>query len=239
MTKTLVKEIQRHLKRHGFDPGPIDGYSGPRTSAAIIAFKRSVNLRPRDFIGPITLGELRKDAKDLGNGYVTPAKKSKEPVWLRRARQEIGVREIVGSRHSRRVLSYWELAKLSFTDDETPWCAGYVAAMLEDCDIRSPRSGMARSFQRWGKELSKPIPGCIVVFWRGSKGGSSGHVGFVTGRDQASNLMVLGGNQGNAVNIKPFLTSRVLSYRWPSTYDTKGAELSTVNSDGIVSNNEQ
>lgn len=232
MARAEIREIQTRLKAHGFNPGPIDGISGPRTSAAIIAFKVSKGLAARDYVGPITLGELRK----APGPAIAPPKVTGEPIWLRRARQEIGVSEIAGKQHSARVLSYWEKVKLPFRDDETPWCAGFVGAMLEDCGIKSTRSGMARSYQNWGQPCG-PIPGAIVVFWRGSKNGTSGHVGFVTGRDQYGNLMVLGGNQGDAVNVKPFETSRVLAYRWPSGFDPSG-ELEAVTSDGKTSTNE-
>ena len=58
------------------------------------------------------------------------------------------------------------------------------------------------------------------------------------GQDKAGNLMVLGGNQGDQVNIKPFSTSRVVGYRWPAGFDLTGAPLETVQSDGKVSTNE-
>lgn len=228
-----TREIQIRLKVHGFDPGPIDGVPGPRTSAAVIAFKTSKGLAARDYVGPITEGELRKDPSP----HQAPPKIEGEPVWLRRARQEIGVREIAGSRHSARVLSYWELAKLPFRDDETPWCAGFVGAMLEDCGIKSTRSGMARSYEKWGQPCGA-IPGAVVTFWRGSKSSGSGHVGFLVGKDQSGNLMILGGNQGDEVNIKPFSASRVTAYRWPAGFDPSGAKLGTMHSDGRVSVNE-
>lgn len=233
MTPSEVREIQTRLKIHGYDPGPVDGEFGPRTSAAVIAFKVAKGLAARDYVGPITLTALRQapSAKPI------PPKLSGEPVWLRRARQEIGVSEIAGKQHSARVLSYWERAKLPFRDDETPWCAGFVGAMLEDCGIISTRSGMARSYDKWGQPCGA-IPGAVVTFWRGSKTGGSGHVGFLTGRDQSGNLMILGGNQGDAVNIKPFSTSRLIGYRWPAGFDPSGASLQTVASDGKVSTNE-
>lgn len=233
MTPAEIREIQTRLKIHGYDPGPITGQFDGHTAAAVIAFKRSKGLAARDYVGPITLAELRK----APSATPAPPKAAGEPVWLRRARQEIGVSEIAGARHSKRVLSYWEQAKLPFRDDETPWCAGFVGAMLEDCGIRSTRSGMARSYEHWGQPCG-PVPGAVVVFWRGSKSSGSGHVGFLAGRDHNGNLMVLGGNQGDAVNVKPFSTSRVVGYRWPSGFDPSGAALQTVASDGELSTNE-
>jgi uncharacterized protein (TIGR02594 family) len=228
-----IKEIQTRLKVHGFVTGPVDGKLGPLTSSAIVAFKVSKGLSPRDYVGPITLAELRKDP---GN-RVAPPSAADEPIWLRHARQEIGVTEIAGKQHSKRILSYWELAKLPFRDDETPWCAGFVNAMLEDVDIKGTRSGMARSFERWGQPCG-PLKGAVVVLWRGSKTSAYGHVGFLTGKDQYGNLMVLGGNQGDAVNIKPFLQARVVGYRWPSGFNLDGSPAEVVVSNGQVSTNE-
>jgi uncharacterized protein (TIGR02594 family) len=94
-----------------------------------------------------------------------------------------------------------------------------------------------RSWLNYGKPLSKPVLGCIVVFWRGSKTGWSGHVGLVVGLDKAGNLMVLGGNQGDMVSIKPFGKERVLGYRWPGA-DVAYTSLPILRSDGKVSTNE-
>lgn len=228
-----VKEIQARLKDHGFEPGPIDGDIGPKTKSALIAFKVSKGLAPRDYVGPITEAELLK----APSSNLAPPAIVDEPVWLRRARQEIGVSEIHGSKHSAKVLGYAERAKLFWNDDETPWCSSFVSACLEDCGIKSTRSGMARSYETWGQPC-RAMPGAVVVFWRGSKSGGYGHVGFVTGRDQYGNVMVLGGNQSDAVNIKPFSTDRVVGYRWPAGFSPSGEPLKTLTSDGQVSTNE-
>jgi uncharacterized protein (TIGR02594 family) len=110
----------------------------------------------------------------------------------------------------------WERIKAPFRNDETPWCAAFVGSNLELEDIVSSRAASARSYERWGQKLYNPAVGAIVVFWRGSPSGWSGHVGFITGVDRSGNLLVLGGNQGDMVSIKAFSTSRVLSYRWPA-----------------------
>lgn len=228
-----IREIQTRLKVHGFEPGRVDGVFGPLTASAVVAFKVSKGLSPRDYVGPITMAELRKEP----NNQIAPPSLPDDPVWLRRARQEIGVSEIAGRQHSKRILSYWELAKLPFSDDETPWCAGFCNAMLEDSGIKGTRSGMARSFERWGQPCG-PLKGAVVVLWRNSKNSPYGHVGFLTGKDQYGNLMILGGNQGDAVNIKPFLASRVVTYRWPIGFNLDGSPVEVVQSNGQVSTNE-
>ena len=135
-----------------------------------------------------------------------------DPTWITEARASIGVREIKGPKHEPKILAWWKAIKRGgIKDDETPWCAAFVGGCLEAVGITSSRFESARSYETWGSPLSAPVYGCVVVFSR--DGG--GHVGFVVGQDKAGNLMVLGGNQGDAVNVKAFQRSRVTAYRWP------------------------
>lgn len=137
------------------------------------------------------------------------------PVWLSRAEKYIGLKEVRGKLHSNVIVRFWQAIKAPVRDDETPWCAAFVGAVLEDCGIRSTRSAAARSYLKWGYSIAKPIPGAVVVFWRGNPDGWSGHVGFVCGVTERGNPLVLGGNQGDMVSIREFAKERVLGYRWP------------------------
>ena len=136
-----------------------------------------------------------------------------EPKWLQEARKLIGLRETKGPKHTPEILQMWrDIKRGGIKDDETPWCAAFVGAMLERSGIRSSRFESARSYLAWGDQLVEPIVGCVVVFSR--EGG--GHVGFCVGQDSASNLLILGGNQSDEVNIRAFPRTRVTGYRWPS-----------------------
>src|SRR5689334_8732913 len=117
-----------------------------------------------------------------------------DPAWIAKALCYVGVREIPGPRHNPTIVSWWSRIGAFFRDDETPWCAAFVGGVLEEVGITSSRSAAARSYLQWGVKLPAPAMGAIVVFWRGSANGWSGHVGFVVGKDQHGNLMVLGGN---------------------------------------------
>ncbi|MGW8177181.1 MAG: TIGR02594 family protein [bacterium] len=138
---------------------------------------------------------------------------SADPFWVQIGEGMVGTKEIPGARDNPTVVALWELGKTGqhVYDDETPWCAAWVSAVLEMAHIKSARTGWARSYLTWGKSLPGPAYGAIVVFRRGS----GGHVGFVVGR-KGKNLMVLGGNQHNSVNVSEFTQDRVLGYRWPS-----------------------
>jgi uncharacterized protein (TIGR02594 family) len=160
--------------------------------------------------------------------------------WIEQARAMLGQKEIPGAAKANpKIVELWKKSHIELRvsdDSETPWCATFVCACLEAVNIKSTRSAWARNFETWGRRLLTPRVGCIVVFRR--NGG--GHVGFVVGQDQRGNLMVLGGNQSDAVNIKPFDTARVTAFVWPKDVDLPAAgPLPVVKSDGKLSTNEQ
>lgn len=171
-----------------------------------------------------------------------------EPSWLTRARRFIGLAELPGVKNSPELMAVLDWADgkqdgktLGAQNDDEAYCAKGICAVLELEQIRSTRSPAARSFQKWGQTLAGPALGAVVVFWRKSVDGPFGHVGFVAGKDAVGNVMCLGFNQGDAVNIRAFSPHRVLSFRWPDGkplpkigWDT----LPLLKSDGTVSTNE-
>lgn len=164
-----------------------------------------------------------------------------DPVWLKHAKQFLGAAEIVGPKHNNLIVQWWKDLSLPYRDDETPWCAGYVSAMLKHSGQAYLKSAWARAYLNYGVKLNAPAVGAIVVFERGS----GGHVGFVVGKDRHGNIMVLGGNQSNKVTIAPFVArmksdgGRVLGYRWPGVWPFPDRfNLPVLQSDGKLSTNE-
>lgn len=140
----------------------------------------------------------------------------KIPIWLAVAESLKGIKEVPGAKHNPEILQMWrDIKRGGIKSDEVPWCAAFVGACLERVDIESTRFEGARSYASWGQKLAAPVVGCVVVFSR--TGG--GHVGFVVGQDEAGNLLVLGGNQSDEVNVRAFPRSRVTAYRWPAGID--------------------
>jgi len=159
-----------------------------------------------------------------------------KPKWLAETEKHIGLKEIPGLAHESRILNMWQTIKMGgIKDDETPWCAAFVGACLEASSIRSTRSGWAKSYLNWGRPLLRPALGCVVVF---DRAGGGGHVGFATGYDANGKLLILGGNQGNSVNIKPFDVARILAYRWPNNELFPLVALATFDNNEAVSTNE-
>lgn len=157
--------------------------------------------------------------------------------WLTEARRHIGVTEIPGPAHNPVIQSWLHRLRAWWDDDETPWCGVFMAACMERAGIPIPKSWMrAKAWADWGSPLSAPIPGCIVVFER--EGG--GHVGLVVGRTAMGALMVLGGNQGDAVSIARFARDRPATYRWPPGRPVpQHTVLAVMNADGQpISTNE-
>ena len=233
MRGDAVRALQLALIHAGHDVGVggADGVFGRDTEAAVNAYQRQVGRAPTGEVDDALLEALRAPAPDpsaaTGRG---------EPRWLAAARGYLGERELKGRRHNPLILRWWTLIRAPFSDDETPWCAGFVGGVLESVGIRSSRSAAARSYLNWGRALPAPRLGCVVVFERGPV---NGHVGFVAGADRAGNLLVLGGNQGDAVSIKPFSRGRVLGLRWPADAPLPEATpLPVLTSSGAVSRNE-
>ncbi|MEQ5183160.1 TIGR02594 family protein [Providencia alcalifaciens] len=146
-----------------------------------------------------------------------------EPKWIIEARKEIGASEHTDS-GSKAVDQMWidsKLRGLVGTARKVPWCAGFVNAMLERAGIKSPRKDASSSYDTFGQKLTEPKYGCVVRFSR--SGG--GHVGFCVGKTANGSLLILGGNQSDAVNVKAFGTDRVVAYRWPDGVEVDNRPL--------------
>lgn len=241
-----IRERQKLLKRHGFYAGRIDGLHGPKTKAATIAFKKSRGLRARDFVGPVTAMALRKGIKPAAPNIISNSQIIRMPDWLRLAYSHLGLREIKGRQHNAAILSWWERLSLPFKDDETPWCAGFVNAMIQEAELPIVQKNRAAALGwRWngyGTRLNAPALGAIMSMERPGKPGS-GHMTFVAGRDRRGNIMGLGGNQGNMVSINPYHPSRRnAQYHWPegiaAPKETGFHTLPIINSGGAKLTNE-
>ena len=124
----------------------------------------------------------------------------------------IGETEIHGVQDNPKIRAMFKKSTGAEQPDEVPWCAAFVGAVLADAGIKGTGKLNARSYLKWGEEVTKPEPGDIVVFWRGKKSGWQGHVAFFVRMD-GDKIMVVGGNQGDAVSLKGYSGARWLGYR--------------------------
>lgn len=204
-----VRFLQEQLRDGGYYGGSIDGIFGPVTLAAVKAFQSANGLNPDGIVGRLTWEILEAGWEDDDpEPHAIPS--TIDPPWLAKARSHIGITEIGGSKHNPTIIKFHSFTSLSAQDDETPWCASFACACLEESGITSPKSAAAISFLSWGNKLTTPRIGCIVVMSR--PGGN--HVGFYVGGD-AQTIKILGGNQSNQVKVSSFSKDIVKGYRWP------------------------
>ena len=125
-----------------------------------------------------------------GNGLAAP------PDTLTIAEQYVGMNE----RENRVTLKEF----LGIDPVRVEWCAAFVNSVLEETEVESTRSLIARSYLDWGESTDEPSPGDIMVFSRGSSNWQ-GHVGFyvaTVGYKDQKFWVVLGGNQDNSVSYR-------------------------------------
>lgn len=141
------------------------------------------------------------------------------PAWFRWALAELGTKETPGSKSTAQILEYRTIGKtpLAGEDSIVPWCAIFTNACLEASGIKGTRSGMARSYERSPDfvKLAGPALGAIVCKWRNSPKSGLGHVGFYAGHDTRGRVVLVGGNQSDAVSKASFDPAQLTGYFWP------------------------
>lgn len=133
---------------------------------------------------------------------------------MKLAFSQYGIKEIVGEQDNPEVLKYFQDLGFdaSALKDETAWCSAFVNWVMRRSAYDFSGKLNARSWLEMGVEVTEPEIGDIVVFWRQSKTSWKGHVAFYVNHDD-DNIYVLGGNQSNQVNIRPYKKDRLLQYR--------------------------
>jgi uncharacterized protein (TIGR02594 family) len=134
--------------------------------------------------------------------------------WMEYALREYGIKGISARGRTVNVVAYLKATGVGRSNDETAWCSAFVNWCMLMAGFPGSGKANARSWLEWGGvSLDFPAYGSVVVLWRGAKNGPLGHVGFFVGM-QGDRLLLLGGNQGNAVSIRPYSKERVLGMRW-------------------------
>jgi uncharacterized protein (TIGR02594 family) len=205
-----VLTIQRRLKGAGFDPGPLDGVRGRLTVRAIKAFQAARGLAVDGVVGPVTeaaLSQVEASQEPAASGL----------VWLDEALRLRGTMEAKGGDNPD-IMDWADDLDIHFEGDHVPWCGLFAAHCVAASLPEEPLTDAplwARGWLEFGR-AARPAPGAIMVFWRKSRTGALGHVGFYVGEDERS-YHVLGGNQSDQVNVVKIAKDRFLAARWPLT----------------------
>jgi len=153
---------------------------------------------------------------------------------LSRARRFIGIHEVPGPEDH--PLIQWWLSLCRWMPpfdaaDEIPWCSAFLNGICWDLELRRTKSARARSWLRLPdvvNSLSEAVPGWDILILKRGGGDqpgpeviqASGHVGFYVGHSHplpseklGPTITVLGGNQGDEVNIRTYPMARLLGVR--------------------------
>jgi uncharacterized protein (TIGR02594 family) len=134
------------------------------------------------------------------------------------AKQDLGLKETPGKGSTLRIRQAIKRAAgwLDGDDSVTAWCGCIRGLWGLETGTGVPKEHYrAKSWLEWGRpvNLEDAVPGDTVVLKR--PGGY--HVGLFDRLDaQAGKVWLLGGNQGNAVNVSPFSIHDVVGVRWLS-----------------------
>jgi len=133
------------------------------------------------------------------------------PKHVKIAMKEVGTKEIRGEADHPRIIEYHLTSAGRYSEDEVPWCGSFVNwVMLKSgvkITVRYPER--AKSWLLFDLFQREPTVGSIAI--KSRNGG--GHVCFVLGKTTDGNLLCLGGNQSDEVNIREYSPTAFLGYR--------------------------
>lgn len=140
------------------------------------------------------------------------------------AQRFVGIRETAGTASNPLVLAMLRLDQSWPTEDAVPWCSAFLNFVCWLLRVPRSKSLAARSWLTVGRSvpLAEAKPGFdVVVLQRGAgkQPGPTviqapGHVGFYAGlSEDGKSVLLLGGNQGDAVSVAQFPVGRVLGVR--------------------------
>ncbi len=141
-----------------------------------------------------------------------PAHSTSDAPWMRTAILELNVKEIPGPANNPRIVEYHKETSLAASSDSVSWCSSFVNWVFKQHAIKGTHSAAALSWKSWGKSLSKPVYGCVVVF---DHGNGHGHVTFFDSEKDGM-LYCLGGNQSDSVRLSYYSKKELVGYRWPA-----------------------
>lgn len=160
------------------------------------------------------------------------------PRHLLKALELYGVEEKVGTANNPVIMGWAKEVGLgnTYKADSIPWCGLFMAVVMKRASREPVKDPLwAMNWTNFGVPINKPMLGDVLIFTR--NGG--GHVGIYIGEDRAA-YHVLGGNQGNAVNVKRIAKERLTAVRRPA-YNLQPANIRRIeltNTGGGLSINE-
>lgn len=136
----------------------------------------------------------------------------------------LGLAEWPGAKQNPRIVEMFaDVGHDNVQNDETPWCAAFVGAVLASLGLPHTGKLNARSYATYGAAVRTQAarPGDIVVLWRDSPESWQGHVAFFVRFDDGK-VVLRGGNQGNAVTDQAYPMDRIVAIRRADGVEPEG-----------------
>ncbi len=246
----FIQWAQQRLIAHGFNPGPADGIWGRNTLNATIAFQKARGLPAAGQLNRVTAEALRQPtgpvaaptAAPAAAPTAAPAEAPSQDLldlmpWMTLALRKRGLHERNNNSELRAFLK--SDGKTLGDPAQLPWCGDFVetciAVTLADA-VLPGNPYLARNWLKFGQTVD-PCFGSVLVFWRGSRNGTSGHVGFYYSEDDDT-YHVLGGNQSNTISVTSLRKERLLGARLPLVGGPYPRRQVTTAADWALSENE-
>jgi len=148
--------------------------------------------------------------------------------FLAIAEKYVGLKEVLGKGSNATIDEWFKSFGYRGMKDDTAWCSLFANVVVREAGFVGSGSLAARSWLKWGKPLSNPVPGCIVVFKRGNSDWE-GHVAFYV-KETATRIYHIGGNQSDQVSLSSTPKSQLLGYRQPATLALSRTAISAAGS---------
>jgi uncharacterized protein (TIGR02594 family) len=160
------------------------------------------------------LTEIQKAFLLTIGGLLQPTVIMSHPL-IREASVFFGLQEIPGDQHQPQILTFFkETGHKDIRTDEDAWCSAFVAYCAKKSGLTYSKKATAKSWLNVGKAVTDPQPGDLVIFWREDPNSWKGHVAIYLGKDEnADEVICLGGNQNDEVNVSSYSEAYVLGYR--------------------------
>lgn len=230
IVQQLLQKVAKIKKNQALHPGIDDGRIAKNakesaTVKAILTYQKGFMQNPDGVVSPSKPGRKRTiDRLIADSGKLKPAQTkiddNKVP-WMKTALKEVGQAEVSGKKANPRILEYFKASKFWGTDDsgsKNAWCASFVAWVMKENGYTAVENAFrAKAWTSFGKKISVPVYGAIGI--KSRRGG--GHVAFVMGQSSDGKyLFMLGGNQGDMVQVKKYPLSVWNTFVVPANFNS-------------------
>lgn len=212
---TYEQWVQSRLVLHGFAV-PTDGDWGRLSIAALKDFQKRMGLAVTGVTDKATEAALRAQPTD-GRDDHRPAPTQTMPPWMAEMYRRMGLHEV---QHKASLIDFLKIGRFLGDPASLPWCGDAVESCIAKVLPAEPLPSnpfWAQGWASFGIDVKAPLVGSVGVIRWSAK---SGHVGIVAGVE-GSKVVLLGGNQSNAITLASFSRAKFTAFRWPKTFPLK------------------